>query len=57
MNATKEMDDEIARRRYTFNNIIQEFNTMLDTLPLASSPPLQSGRILIETFHMPPCLT
>jgi LemA protein len=33
MNAIKDMEDEISRHRYTYNNIIQEFNTMLDTLP------------------------
>ncbi len=33
MNAIKEVEDEIARHRYTYNNIIQEYNTMLDTVP------------------------
>lgn len=33
MNAIKELEDEIARHRYTYNNIIQEFNTMLDVIP------------------------
>jgi LemA protein len=33
MNAIKDMENEISRHRYTYNNIIQEFNTMLDTLP------------------------
>jgi LemA protein len=33
MNAIKDVEDEISRHRYTYNNIIQEFNTMLDTLP------------------------
>ncbi|MDD1752877.1 MAG: LemA family protein [Methanotrichaceae archaeon] len=33
MNAIREMEDEIARQRYTYNNIIQEFNTMRDTFP------------------------
>lgn len=33
MNAIREVEDEISRHRYTYNNIIQEFNTMLDTLP------------------------
>lgn len=33
MNAIKDMEDEISRHRYTYNNIVQEFNTMLDTLP------------------------
>ncbi len=33
MTAIKDMEDEISRHRYTYNNIIQEFNTMLDTLP------------------------
>ncbi len=34
MNAIREVEDEISRHRYTYNNIIQEFNTMLDTLPI-----------------------
>ncbi len=33
MDAIKDIEDEIARHRYTYNNIIQEFNTMLDTIP------------------------
>lgn len=33
MNAIREVEDEISRHRYTYNNIIQEFNTMLDTVP------------------------
>jgi LemA protein len=33
MNAIKDVEDEIARHRYTYNNIIQDFNTILDTLP------------------------
>lgn len=33
MNAIKDIEDEIARHRYTYNNIIQEFNTMIDTIP------------------------
>jgi LemA protein len=33
MNAIKELEEEIARHRYTYNNIIQEFNTMLDVIP------------------------
>jgi LemA protein len=33
MNSIKDIEDEIARHRYTFNNIIQEYNTMLDTIP------------------------
>ena len=33
MNAIKDMEDEISRHRYTYNNIVQEFNTILDTLP------------------------
>jgi LemA protein len=31
--SVKEIEDEIARHRYTYNNIVQEFNTMLDTFP------------------------
>lgn len=33
MSAIKELEEEIARHRYTYNNIIQEFNTMLDIVP------------------------
>ncbi len=33
MNSVKDLEDEIARQRYTFNNISQEFNTMIDTIP------------------------
>jgi len=31
--AVKSIEDEISRHRYTYNNIVQEFNTMLDTFP------------------------
>jgi LemA protein len=33
MNAIKDVEDEISRHRYTYNNIIQEYNTMLVTVP------------------------
>lgn len=33
MEAIKDVEDEIARQRYTFNNIVQEFNIMQDTIP------------------------
>jgi LemA protein len=33
MDSIKGLEDEIARQRYTFNNISQEFNTMVDTIP------------------------
>ncbi len=29
----KELEAEIARQRYTYNNIVQQFNTMIDTIP------------------------
>jgi LemA protein len=29
----RDVEDEISRHRYTYNNIIQEFNTHLDTFP------------------------
>jgi len=29
----KDMEAEIARQRYTYNNIAQQFNTMMDTIP------------------------
>jgi len=31
--AVQNIEDEIARHRYTYNNIVQEFNTMIDTVP------------------------
>ena len=31
--AIREIEDEIARHRYTFNNIVQQYNTMIDTFP------------------------
>jgi LemA protein len=33
MEAIVEVEDEISRHRYTFNNIVQEYNTMQDTIP------------------------
>jgi LemA protein len=33
MDSVKTLEEEIARQRYTFNNISQEFNTMTDTIP------------------------
>jgi len=33
MDSVKTLEDEIARQRYTFNNISQEFNTMRETIP------------------------
>jgi LemA protein len=33
MDSVKTLEDEIGRQRYTFNNISQEFNTMVDTIP------------------------
>jgi LemA protein len=33
MNEVKSLEEEIARQRYTYNNISQEFNTMMDTIP------------------------
>lgn len=33
MDSVKTLEDEIARQRYTFNNISQEFNTRMDTIP------------------------
>jgi LemA protein len=29
----REVEAEIARQRYTYNNIAQQFNTMIDTIP------------------------
>jgi len=31
--AIQSIEDEISRHRYTYNNIVQEFNTMGDTVP------------------------
>ncbi len=33
MDSVKGLEDEIARQRYTYNNVSQEFNTMMDTIP------------------------
>jgi LemA protein len=33
MDSVKGLEDEIARQRYTYNNISQEFNTLMDTIP------------------------
>jgi LemA protein len=33
MDAIRDVEDEISRHRYTYNNVVQEFNTMLDTFP------------------------
>ena len=33
MDAIVSNEDEIARQRYTYNNVVQEFNTMVDTIP------------------------
>lgn len=33
MESVKGIEDEIARQRYTYNNIVQEFNIMTDTIP------------------------
>jgi len=33
MDAVVSVEDEIARHRYTYNNIVQTFNTMVDTIP------------------------
>lgn len=44
MDAVISVEDEIARHRYTYNNIVQTFNTMVDTIPsnvVASSSGLE----------------
>jgi LemA protein len=33
MEAIVSVEEEIARQRYTYNNVVQEFNTMTDTIP------------------------
>jgi len=33
MDSVRDVENEIARHRYTYNNIVQEYNIMLDTIP------------------------
>jgi LemA protein len=33
MDSVKNVEDEIARQRYTYNNIVQEYNIMQDVIP------------------------
>ena len=33
MKSIIDLEDEIARHRYTYNNIVQTYNTMQDTIP------------------------
>jgi LemA protein len=33
MDSVKGIEEEIGRQRYTYNNIVQQFNTMLDQIP------------------------
>jgi LemA protein len=33
MDAVSSLEEEIGRQRYTYNNVVQEFNTMVDTIP------------------------
>ena len=33
MDSVKQVEDEIARQRYTANNVAEQFNTMMDTIP------------------------
>jgi len=33
MENLSQVEEEIARQRYTYNNLVQEFNTMIDTFP------------------------
>ncbi len=33
MDAVASLEEEIGRQRYTYNNVVQEFNTMVDTIP------------------------
>ncbi len=33
MDSIKEVENEISRLRYTYNNIVQEYNTMTETIP------------------------
>jgi LemA protein len=42
MNAIQNIEDEISRHRYTFNNIIQEYNTKTEVVP---------SNIVANIFH------
>jgi len=42
MDNIKEVEDEIARLRYTYNNIVQEYNTMVESIP---------SNIVASLFH------
>ncbi|RLE92589.1 MAG: LemA family protein [Thermoprotei archaeon] len=33
MEAARSVEDEIARLRYTYNSVVQQYNTMIDTFP------------------------
>ena len=33
MDSVKGIEEEIARERYTYNTVSQEFNTLMDTIP------------------------
>jgi LemA protein len=33
MNSIKDVEEEISRQRYTYNNIVQEYNTRLESIP------------------------
>jgi LemA protein len=33
MDTSRDVEEEIARHRYTYNNIVQEYNTLIDTIP------------------------
>jgi LemA protein len=33
MDSIKEVENEISRLRYTYNNIVQEYNTLIETIP------------------------
>ena len=50
MSSVKEIEEEIARQRYTYNNVVQQFNTMLDILPSSFI-----GRMMgLLKSHLPP---
>jgi LemA protein len=48
MNAIRDVEDEISRHRYTYNNIIQEINTKIDTIP--SSFVASSARLAKQDY-------
>jgi LemA protein len=62
MEAIIDVEDEIARQRYTFNNIVQQYNTMQETIPSsllagAASASKMSYLEFEEKINNPPDIT